>query len=57
MYLGRSAMYAPDGVDGTVRIRSSRSLAPGTFLQVIYTRVSGQNMIAKEADDAADHRD
>jgi len=57
MYLGRSAMYAPDGVDGAVRVRSGRALAPGTFVQAVYRRVSGQNMIAEEADDAAGNRD
>ncbi len=50
MYTGRSAMYAPDGVDGMVRFRSSRSLQPGDFVQVCYTKVSGHNMIGREAE-------
>ncbi|MCR5449573.1 MAG: 30S ribosomal protein S12 methylthiotransferase RimO [Solobacterium sp.] len=50
MYTGRSAMYAPDGVDGTVRFRSSRALKQGDFVQVVYTRVSGHNMIGREAE-------
>ena len=48
MYIGRSAMFAPDGVDGVVRFRSDRDLAPGDFAMVEYTRVSGQNMIGKD---------
>ena len=48
MYIGRSAMFAPDGVDGVVRFRSERDLAPGDFAMVEYTRVSGQNMIGKD---------
>lgn len=48
MYVGRSAMFAPDGVDGVVRFRSDRDLAPGDFAMVEYTRVNGQNMIGKD---------
>ena len=48
MYIGRSAMFAPDGVDGVVRFRSERDLAPGDFAMVEYTRVNGQNMIGKD---------
>ena len=50
MYTGRSAMYAPDGVDGVVRFRSSRSLKQGDFVLVCYTKVSGHNMIGREAE-------
>lgn len=45
MYIGRSALYAPDNIDGCVRFRSSQSLAPGDFAMVRYTKVSGQNLI------------
>ncbi len=45
MYIGRSALYAPDNIDGCVRFRSPQSLAPGDFAMVRYTKVSGQNLI------------
>ena len=48
MYSGRSAMYAPDGVDGCVRFRSDRRIEAGSFIRVRYTKVSGHNMIAEE---------
>ena len=47
MYLGRSAMFAPDAVDGWVRFRSEEALEPGTFCRVRYTRVSGQSLLAE----------
>lgn len=51
MYTGRSALYAPDGVDGMVRFRSERIIQPGEFAKVRYTKVHGHNMIAEEAED------
>ncbi len=50
MYLGRSEMFAPDGTDGTVRLKSSRSLESGEFVSAVYTRVLGYGMIAEEDD-------
>lgn len=50
MYIGRSAMYAPDGVDGCVRLHSSESLSCGDFVRARYTKVSGQDMIGSQED-------
>ncbi len=49
MYIGRSAMYAPDGVDGCVRFRSEEDLYPGDIVFVTYTRSAGQNLIGIQA--------
>lgn len=48
MYIGRSSMQAPDGVDGVVRFRSENEYECGDFVKVMYTKVSGANMIARE---------
>lgn len=48
MYLGRSALFAPDGVDGSVRIRCLKEHEAGTFIRVRYKKVAGQNLIAEE---------
>jgi ribosomal protein S12 methylthiotransferase len=45
MYVGRSALFAPDGVDGCVRFRASKNLKPGDFACVKYTRAAGHNLI------------
>ena len=45
MYIGRSARYAPDNIDGCVRFRSDRALEPGDFANVRFTRVSRHNLI------------
>ena len=45
MYVGRSAMQAPDGVDGYVRFRSECDLNAGEFVNVRFTKISGQNLI------------
>jgi ribosomal protein S12 methylthiotransferase len=45
MYIGRSALFAPDGVDGCVRFRSSKNLKPGDFVNVCYRRAAGHNLI------------
>lgn len=45
MYVGRSAMYAPDNVDGCVRFRSSSLLRPGDFVTVRFSRAAGHNLI------------
>lgn len=47
MYIGRSAMYAPDGVDGCVRFRSDAVYKAGDFVRVRYKRASGHNLIAE----------
>ena len=49
MYIGRSAMFAPDNVDGCVRFRSGLAHEPGEIVSVRYTRVSGQNLIGEHA--------
>ena len=48
MYIGRSAMYAPDGVDGNIRFHSEKSLSAGEFVKVRLVRINQQNMIGKE---------
>jgi len=48
MYIGRSSMYAPDGVDGCVRFRSGKTLACGDFVPVRITKLSGQNLIGTQ---------
>ena len=45
MYVGRSALYAPDNVDGCVRFRSSRDLNAGDFVRVRFSRTAGHNLI------------
>ncbi len=45
MYIGRSARYAPDNVDGSVRFRCDKALQPGEFVNVRFTRVSRHNLI------------
>ena len=47
MYIGRSAMYAPDGVDGCVRFRSDAVYKAGDFVRVRYKRAAGHNLIAE----------
>ena len=51
MYLGRSVLFAPDGVDGVVRVKSAKELQIGSFCNTVYTRVSGQNMLAEVVED------
>ena len=51
MYLGRTTLFAPDGVDGVVRVKSNTKLEKGSFYSAIYTRVSGQNMMAEIIED------
>ncbi|MCH4207790.1 MAG: 30S ribosomal protein S12 methylthiotransferase RimO [Solobacterium sp.] len=48
LYLARSAMYAPDGVDGSIRFHSDRDLNPGDFVNVRLEKISGQNFIGTE---------
>ncbi len=47
MYIGRSIMQAPDGVDGYTRFRSDRELHAGEFVNVRITKISGRNLIGK----------
>ena len=47
MYIGRSALFAPDNVDGSVRFRSEKPLKPGDFVTVRYTRTAGRNLIGE----------
>ncbi len=48
MYTGRSAFYAPDGVDGMVMVKSGHIHQAGDRIRVRYIRTSGQNMIGEE---------
>ena len=48
MYTGRSAFYAPDGVDGMVMVKSGQIHQAGDRIRVRYIRASGQNMIGEE---------
>ncbi len=48
MYVGRSAEFAPDNVDGNIRFHSDRNHEMGTFTMVEITKVSGQNLVGKE---------
>ncbi|MCR5230633.1 MAG: 30S ribosomal protein S12 methylthiotransferase RimO [Solobacterium sp.] len=48
MYIGRSALYAPDGIDGCVRFRTDEDLYPGDIVTVEYTRSAGQNLIGRQ---------
>ena len=50
MYIGRSALFAPDNVDGCVRFRSNADLEAGSFVKVRYTRTAGHNLIGEVAD-------
>lgn len=49
MYVGRSALFAPDGVDGCVRFRSSRDLKAGDIVTVRIKRAAGHNLIGETA--------
>ena len=48
MYTGRSAFYAPDGVDGMVMVKSDHMHKAGDMIFVRYVRVSGSNLIGEE---------
>ena len=48
MYIGRSALYAPDEVDGCVRFRSDGAYKPGDFVMVRITRSASHNLIGEE---------
>ncbi|MBQ6221497.1 MAG: 30S ribosomal protein S12 methylthiotransferase RimO [Solobacterium sp.] len=52
MYKGRSEMFAPDGTDGFVRVRSDRNLKPGDMIKAEYIRISGHSMTAVDKGDA-----
>ncbi len=45
MYVGRSALFAPDNVDGCVRFRSAEDLQAGDFVTVRYRKAAGHNLI------------
>ena len=47
MYVGRSALHAPDDVDGSVRFRCERSLNAGDFADVTYTRAADHVLIGR----------
>ena len=48
MYIGRSALYAPDDVDGCVRFHSNGDYEPGDFVMVRITRSASHNLIGEE---------
>lgn len=48
MYVGRSALYAPDEVDGCVRFRSEKDHEPGEFAMVRIRRAASHNLIGDE---------
>ena len=47
MYIARSAMFAPDDVDGSVRFSSSKEIELGTFVKVRYKKVAHQTLIGE----------
>ncbi len=49
MYTGRSALFAPDNVDGTVRFSSDHDLKAGDFVTVRYKKAAGHNLIGELA--------
>ena len=50
MYVGRSALYAPDEVDGSVRFRSEAIHEPGDFVMVNITRAASHNLLGEETE-------
>ncbi len=48
MYTGRSYAFAPDGVDGCVMFHGLKEHKPGEFVNVRFTKTSGQNLIGEE---------
>ncbi len=54
MYTGRSEMFAPDGTDGYVRVKSDRNLNPGDMIRAEYIRINGHLMTAVDQGDADD---
>lgn len=48
MYTGRNYFYAPDGVDGMIRVKTSQQHDFGTFINVRITKAIGQNLIGEE---------
>lgn len=53
MYIARSAMFAPDDVDGSVRFSSLQTIDLGTFVKVKYKKVSNQTLIADVVEENA----
>jgi ribosomal protein S12 methylthiotransferase len=52
LYSGRSAYFAPDGVDGQVWFQSAREHAAGDFARVRFTRTSKMDLVGEEITDA-----
>ena len=50
MYVGRSYLYAPDEVDGSVRFRSDRDYRPGDFVDVRITRALRHDLLGEEVE-------
>ncbi len=50
MYIGRSALHAPDNVDGNVRFHSEKVHQAGDFAFVKYTKAAGHTLIGQEVD-------
>ena len=45
MYIGRCALQAPDGIDGSVRFQSEQDIPMGTFVDVEITKVAGMHLL------------
>ena len=51
-YHGRGIHSAPDGIDGLIKFKSSRSYQPGTFAWVKVTKARHHDLIGVDACDA-----
>ena len=54
MYIGRSAFYAPDGVDGCVYVKCTGQHSPGDMVSVKITKTAKQDLIGEEIDNAVE---
>lgn len=52
MFIGRSAFYAPDGVDGCVYVKCVHPHEPGDFVTVTITKTMKQDLIGEEIENA-----
>lgn len=48
-YHGRGIHSAPDGIDGVIKFKSSRRLAPGTFAEVKITKARHHDLVGIDA--------
>jgi len=47
-YTGRNYFFAPDGVDGVIRVKSEREFTLGNFIKVKITKAIGQSLLGEE---------